>query len=172
MKNQIVIKCLVLVGLAMVILTTGTVVASGYRKLENVVISFKDDPISIYGVDILLPKDEPGSKISSKISLRNKGASIIRAFAVKFMFYDIFNEHLSTIDVVSMTGIHSGQSVNTTWEHSPYKVWMVYTVIISVSKVRFLDGTMWRQDKHRTGQKIGEVTEMLFEEEQLEEKRE
>jgi len=171
MKNQTVIKSLVLVGLATVILTTVTVVASG-RMLEKLIINFEDDPISITDTEIYEWWDKSGSKISCKITLENRGIPIIRAFALNFMFYDIFNEHLSTINGVSMTGIHSGQSGSVTWEFDPYRASMAYTVIISVRKVRFLDGTIWRQDKHRVGQKIGEVTEMLFKEEQLEEKRE
>jgi len=56
------------------------------------------------------------------------------------------------------------------WEFEPYKAWMAYTAIIFLSKVRFADGAVWRQDKHKLAKKITEATNLMFKEEQLEEK--
>jgi len=87
------------------------------------------------------------------------------------MFYDVFNEHLDTVGGISMSGLKKEEKEIAIWKFDPYKGWMAYTVIIYLSKVRFADDTIWRQDKLRLSKKITEATDLLFKEEQLEEKR-
>jgi len=112
------------------------------RYLNQKIITFEDDPVKIQGATIQAI-EEYSDKIRCKVMLVNEGEPV-EAYAIGFMFYDVFNEHLDTVGGVSMSGI-AGKSEDTAmWEFKPYKAWMAYTAIIFLSKVRFADGTVWR----------------------------
>jgi len=143
------------------------------RFLDNYhIISFEDDPIKIQKyVEIREIEEKYGSKIRCKVTIEN-GPRPVKAFAISFMFYDVFNEHLSTHGGVSMSGIPKDREGTRTWEFDPYKGWMAYTVIVYLSQVRFGDDSVWRQEGSRLSDRIIETTDLLFKEEQLKEKKE
>jgi len=138
--------------------------------LNHKIITFESDPIKIQKATIQVIEEKYSDKIRCKVMLANKEKPV-EAYALGFIFYDVFNEHLDTIGGISMSGIAEKSNDTVTWEFKPYKAWMAYTAIIYLSKVRFADGTVWRQDKHKLAKKITEVTDLMFKEEQLEEKK-
>lgn len=143
------------------------------RFLDNYhIISFEDDPIKIQKyVEIREIEEEYGSKIRCKVTIEN-GPRPVKAFAISFMFYDVFNEHLSTHGGVYMSGTAGNQEGTFAWEFDPYKGWMAYTVIVYLSQVRFRDESVWRQEGTRLSDRIIEATDLLFKQEQLKEKKE
>jgi len=141
------------------------------RFLNYHIISFQDDPIKIQKVEIREIEEEYGSKIRCKVTIKN-GPRPVKAFATSFMFYDVFNEHLSTHGGVYMSGTAGNQEGTFTWEFDPYKGWIAYTVIVYLSQVRFGDHSVWRQEGTRLSDRIIEVTDLLFKAEQLKEKKE
>jgi len=161
----------VLISLCFVCLfwVTITTTALGDRSINHYIITFDDDPIHIKNARIREVEERYGSKIKCEVRLANRYRDV-KAYALGFMFYDVFNEHLSTIGGVSMSELNRGKEETAIWKFDPYKGWMAYTVIIYLSKVRFADDTIWRQDKHRLSKRITEATDLLFKEEQLEEK--
>ena len=141
------------------------------RFLNYHIISFEDDPIKIQKVEIREIEEEYGSKIRCKVTIKNEPRPV-KAFAISFMFYDVFNEHLSTHGGVSMSGTPGTYEGTGTWEFDPYKGWMSYTVIVYLSQVRFSDESVWGQEGTRLSDRIMEATDLLFKEEQLKEKKE
>ena len=152
-----------------VVISLSTSIAHA-RFLNYHIIGFEDDPIKIQRVKIREIEEKYGSKIRCEITIKN-GSRSFKAFAMNFMFYDVFNEHLSTHGGVSMSGALKDYEGTVTWEFDPYKGWMAYTVIVYLSQVRFSDESVWRQEGTRLSDRITEATDLLFKEEQLKEKK-
>jgi len=155
--------------LGLVILLSSSIVYARYLNYH--IISFEDDPIKIQKVEIREIEEEYGSKLRCKVTIKN-GLRPVKASAISFMFYDVFNEHLSTHGGISMSAIPANYEGTGTWEFDPYKGWMAYTVIVYLSRIRFGDDTVWRQEGTRLSDRIIEATDLLFKEEQLKEKKE
>ena len=79
--------------LSLVISLSSSIVYARYLNYH--IISFKDDPIKIQKVKIQEIEEKYGSKLRCRVTIKN-GSRPVEASGIGFMFYDVFNEHLST----------------------------------------------------------------------------
>lgn len=147
------------------------------RYLTHQAVTFEDDPIRIEDINIreIWKERRYESFIRCTVELKNAPRAV-EAYAIGFVFYDVFNDYLSTYRGISMNEINENNEVSTTWDFTPHwgfdrhEGWMAYTAIVYVDRVRFADGSVWKQDRAKLSDKIKEIG-VLFQEEQLIEPR-
>ena len=139
-------------------------------SIQTYIISFPNDPIKIQVAYASTIEDEYSTKVDCELEAI-VGDKDMRAAQFNFIFYDVFDEYLDNFGGITLHSAAAGKKIYPRWKPSFYNDWMSYTVIVYLSKVRFSDGTVWRQDKDRVARKIEETVRVLFKKEQLEENR-
>ncbi|MBA7497174.1 hypothetical protein ES702_07785 [subsurface metagenome] len=134
-------------------------------------IKFKDDPVLIQSTWAHFKEESYGKELYCWIEYKNQSDKAINALSFRMLFYDVFNEYLDTLSGVSMDRLRPAQLDKGKWKSNVYKDWSTHTIIVFLDRVRFADGTIWRRDELHITKELSEVKDILFNPEQLKEKR-
>jgi len=157
----------VIVVLILVVILSFSFVAEA-RKVQTHIISFPDDPVDIQAANAWVPLDRTRrDKLVCELTamVENKP---IKATEFIFIFFDVFDGHLDNFRAVIIEEMKPGKQFYFEAESYFYNYWTSYTAIVFLNRVRFSDGTIWRQDKERVAEEIAKTTRVLFKKEQLE----
>jgi len=92
----------------------------------------------------------------------------IAAFEIRFMLFDIWGEHMSTLSGTQITDLKSGATLTLdkigNWHAWENDVREMFTVVAFVARVRRLDGGGWAYDSKSVLNKIESVKLQLSEE--------
>jgi hypothetical protein len=78
--------------------------------------------------------------INHKVNLKNTSGKVVVAYEIGLVSFDIFNEHMGTLEGWSKNGIKPGKDQKNVWLTNFYNNDFFLTGYAFVSKVRFSDG--------------------------------
>jgi len=134
-------------------------------------VKFTDDPVEILDTWAHLKEENYGKDLYCFVEYINRSENTIDALSFRMLFYDVFNEYLDTISGISISKLPLGKGERGRWKPNIYKDWSTHTIIVFLDRVRFADGTIWRRDELDITKELSEVKDILFNPEQLKEKR-
>jgi len=134
-------------------------------------VKFNDDPVEILDTWAHLKEENYGKDLYCFVEYINRSENTIDALSFRMLFYDVFNEYLDTISGISISKLLLGKEERGRWKPNIYKDWSTHRIIVFLDRVRFADGTIWRRDELDITKELSEVKDILFNPEQLKEKR-
>lgn len=134
-------------------------------------VKFNDDPVEILDTWAQLKEENYGKDLYCSVEYINRSENTIDALSFRMLFYDVFNEYLDTISGISISKLPLGKGERGRWKANIYKYWSTHTIIMFLDRVRFADGTIWRRNELDITKELSEVKDILFNPEQLKEKR-